>query len=127
MLERTCKIKIILIVAIQIHPIDVVTTCAIHGVVAAVVSAVGVSQGENEKIHIVQDVDNARVGARAELVNQAKHEHHAGHFVAVHRGTVKESRLAVGLAVVEAHTQELASAVERTKVTQGARTVAQGL
>ena len=120
-------LEIILVVAVQIDPIDVVPTCAVHGAVATVIGAVGVGQGENEKIHIVQDAENARVGARAELVNQAKHEHHAGHFVTVHRGTVKESRLAVGLAVVEAHTQEFASAVERTKVKQGARTVAQGL
>ena len=73
------------------------------GVVASVVGAVGVGAGEDEDVEAVDEVDDARVGAGTQLFDEAEHQYHARHLIAVHGRGVKEPRLAIGLSVIDAN------------------------
>ena len=109
-------------VTVEVHVVAVVTFCSCYRVVATIISAIRVGAGENEQIDILEDVLDAVVGAGAELIDESKHEDHAGHFITVHGGSVKELRLAVGIAFVETDTQDSAvvGGGKGTQVKEGA-------
>ncbi len=90
-------------VTVEVDVVAVVTFGVIHRVVASVIGAIGVGAGEDEEIDIVEDVLDAGISACAELIDEAQHEDHARHLVAVHGGGVEELGLAIRMAVVQAH------------------------
>ena len=100
-------------VTVQVDMVAILTRGAINGVVAPMVGAVGVGAREDEKVDIVQDVEDTGVVAGAELVDETQHQDHARHLVAVHGGGIEEMGLAVGLAVVEARAHQLTATGQR--------------
>ena len=72
------------IVAVEVGIVGIVATGAIDGVVASVISAVGIGAGRNENVELVEQCEDSRVVAGAKLIDEAEHEHHACQLVPVH-------------------------------------------
>ena len=96
------------VVTVEVDVIAIGTSRTRHRAVATIIGTIRVIAGENINVHVIQEVDDAAFGAGAQLVDQAKHEDHACHLVAVHRRAVEELRLAVRIAFVNAHAIEVA-------------------
>ena len=96
-------------VTVQVDMVAVFTRGTINGVVAAMVGTVRVGAREDEEVDVVQDVENTRVVAGAEFVDETQHQDHARHFVTVHGGGIEEMGFAIGLAVVEACAHQFTS------------------
>ena len=101
------------VVAVEVDGVGVIAPGASHGVVAAVVGAVGVGEGVDVDVDVVEEVSDVGRGAVAaeERVAEAEHEVEAGHFVAVHGGGVEELRFVdnVGIGAVECQAEDEAA------------------
>ena len=90
-------------VTVEVDVVAVGASGTGDGVVAAVVGAIRVGAGEDEDVEAVDEIDDARVGAGTQLFDEAEHQYHARHLIAVHGRGVKEPRLAIGLSVIDAN------------------------
>ena len=67
------SIKVVSIVTVKVDAIAVGTSGTRNRAVAASVGAIGVGKRKDVNIDIVQQIDNAAVGAGAQFINQMKH------------------------------------------------------
>ena len=83
------------IVAVEVYAVGVVAAGVGHGVVATVVSAVGIGIGSDVELHRVDDIGETGIGSilAEEGVDEAQHQDPAGGLIAVHGAGKQHFRL----------------------------------
>ena len=114
-------------VTVKVNAVAIIASGTCYGIVASIIGTVGIGAREDENVEVVQQIDNARIGAGAEFINEAEHEYHARHFVTMHGRGVEESRLAFRTSIVQANAQDSAVVAggKCPQVNQGATSVAE--
>ena len=118
---RMIPVEVVLVITVEVNVVAIVALGAIHCVVAAFVRSVGIGQRKDVNVNVVQEVDDTAIGAGAKLVDEAEHEDHSRHLVAVHGGGVEKLRFA-RLSLVDTDTPEMTMgrSGELAEVEQGA-------
>ena len=104
------------VIAVHVDAVGVATCGSAHVVVPCMIGAVGVGQGPDVKVNIVDHILHLRlVGVFQQIVNETEHENPACGLVAVDGARVEELGFAIGRAVVEVGNQDFAAAGQCTE------------